>query len=167
MEAMRRSTPADFWRAVDIQSSGCWLWTRATWGNNHYGCVKFQGRALSAHRLAYELAKGPIPAALKVLHICDIPRCVNPDHLFIGTQRENMLDCKAKGRTRNGHSYATHCKRGHAFDEVNTRFDGRGRQCRTCDKLRRTPIADAKAKDRIERAQCRALRKDGGKNVSR
>jgi YHS domain-containing protein len=75
----------------------CWLWTAATDGKG-YG--RFDNMA--AHRFAYELYIGPIPDKLFVCHKCDNPPCVNPDHLFLGTQKDNMLDCSRKGRTSSG-----------------------------------------------------------------
>lgn len=78
---------------------GCWEWTKAT--NNHgYGTLTVSGRAVYAHRLAYTLGVGPIQDGMKVLHRCDNPRCIRPDHLFLGTQSDNMADCHKKGRSR-------------------------------------------------------------------
>ena len=68
-----------------------------------------------AHRLAWELTFGPIPDGLHVLHACDNPPCIRPDHLMLGTQRANMRDAGRKGRLGVG-KYATHCKRGHPFE---------------------------------------------------
>lgn len=67
---------------------------------NGYGQIEHCGRALRAHRVAYELANGPIPLGMVICHSCDNPRCVNVDHLFIGTQADNMADMVAKGRKR-------------------------------------------------------------------
>lgn len=84
-------------------NSGCWLWLQAL-SNRGYGKVGVAtgctgSRTESAHRGAYRKAKGPIPPGLFVLHRCDTPSCVNPDHLFLGTHKDNMDDMKRKGRS--------------------------------------------------------------------
>jgi hypothetical protein len=93
---------------------------------------------IKAHRYSYELANGPIPAGLSVLHTCDNPRCINPEHLRVGTRADNQKDMAAKGRGRNHNTGKTHCKHGHEFNEANTWYypDGRGRQCKQCWKDR-------------------------------
>lgn len=75
----------------------CWNWTGSMtkWG---YGKVKVHGRDVAAHRLAYELANGAIPAGLCVLHSCDNRVCCNPAHLRLGTNQDNIADKVAKGR---------------------------------------------------------------------
>ena len=85
-----------FWAKVD-QSGPCWLWTgyRDRWG---YGVASRDKRAILAHRLAYELTYGPIPAGQVVCHRCDNPACVRPDHLWLGTPLDNERDKIAKGR---------------------------------------------------------------------
>ena len=89
-----------FWPKVD-KSDECWEWTAAT--RNGYGVLGVRngdGRwvALYAHRISWELHFGPIPDRLFVLHHCDNRRCVRPDHLWLGTNRDNLADMRAKGR---------------------------------------------------------------------
>lgn len=87
-----------FWAKVDrTDLFDCWLWT-ATRIQQGYGHFYIAGRLDLAHRVAYELTIGPIPAGLCVLHHCDNPPCVNPAHLWLGTKADNMADCRAKGR---------------------------------------------------------------------
>jgi hypothetical protein len=84
-------------------NSGCWLWM-ASCRPNGYGQFVKDGRRRPkrkvdyAHRVSWELFCGEIPKGLQVLHKCDVPCCVNPDHLFLGTQIQNMQDCLSKGR---------------------------------------------------------------------
>ena len=96
----RSAWPLDkrFWDAVDT-SGECWLWTRGKWKNG-YGLIHDKGKALGAHRVSYELAYGVIPAGMWVLHRCDVRHCVRPDHLFLGTNADNVRDMWAKGRGR-------------------------------------------------------------------
>lgn len=77
----------------------CWIWTAATVCG--YGCIGYgAGKIAKAHRVSWELHNGPIPGGLCVLHHCDNPLCVNPDHLFLGTRKDNSDDMIAKGRDR-------------------------------------------------------------------
>jgi len=79
-------------------NTGCWLWTRQTHRSGGYGRMTVDGKKRPAHRVSYEVFIGPIPDGLFVLHRCDQPACVNPDHLFLGTHEDNMRDMVRKNR---------------------------------------------------------------------
>lgn len=90
-----------FWANVD-KSGECWRWLGTPLLTGGYGRLRVDGKATKAHRRAYELAVGPIPAGLFVLHRCDNPICVRPDHLWLGTAADNNADMMRKGRFWNG-----------------------------------------------------------------
>lgn len=80
-----------------ISDVGCWIYFAAT-DHSGYGNIWIEGRCYKAHRVSYEITKGPIPDGMYVLHRCDKPSCVNPEHLFVGDQYANMRDMFSKGR---------------------------------------------------------------------
>ena len=79
----------------------CWVWIAGKFRHG-YGAIAIAGRLRKAHRFSWELHFGPIPDGLCVLHRCDNPSCVNPDHLFLGTDADNMADRDQKGRQAKG-----------------------------------------------------------------
>lgn len=88
-------------RCTPEPSTGCWLWTESL-GSTGYGeCWSTRrGRSIKASRVSFEAFKGTIPEGMFVCHRCDQPSCVNPAHLWLGTQSDNMRDAMSKGRTR-------------------------------------------------------------------
>ncbi len=84
-------------RYVRVAKSGCWLWRRARMGEG-YGIFKLRGVVHYAHRVAYALFKGRIPKGALVCHVCDVPACVRPDHLYAGSSSMNLRDSWSRGR---------------------------------------------------------------------
>lgn len=83
---------------IQISDNGCWMWQGAK-NQDGYGLMARYKNTISAHRIAFIVFKGEHPRDKYVLHTCDQPACVNPDHLFLGTQLDNMNDMKNKGRS--------------------------------------------------------------------
>jgi hypothetical protein len=94
------TAPKPFWDwAFPEPNTGCWLWTGGCFSHG-YGKLRYAGKTSYAHRVAYELHHGVTPEDGYVCHRCDNPPCINPDHLFLGTARDNALDMFRKGRAR-------------------------------------------------------------------
>lgn len=106
----------DFWNHAD-QSGGptaCWPWLGGKTGE--YGICRLNGAKVPerTHRVSWKIANGqPIPEGMQVCHRCDNPPCVNPDHLFLGTNLENAADCAAKGRNVMQRRRKLFCKHNH------------------------------------------------------
>ena len=106
-----------FWLYVR-KKDGCWEWLSYK-DNNGYGRINYGGKPFLAHRLSYMLKYGDIPAGKVVCHRCDNPGCTNPDHLFLGTQADNVEDMHAKGRaTKRGLKGSAHHQARISEDDV-------------------------------------------------
>lgn len=88
----------------DPNDNGCWPWCGSLVGLDRIaggtGSFRWKSKSQAAHRASYEIFKGPIGENLSVCHTCDVPSCVNPDHLFLGTQKDNNMDKAKKGRAK-------------------------------------------------------------------
>jgi hypothetical protein len=128
-----------FWDSVNITPntthSECWLWVgrRDDFG---YGHFKTKGRNLKAHRVAWTLKHGPTPDDKTVDHICRNPCCVNPSHMALVSNKDNILRGSSP-TARN--ALKTHCIRGHELAGVNIRMYRGRRYCLACEKARRHP----------------------------
>lgn len=116
-----------FWAWVE-KTETCWLW-KGRLNNKGYGQASLKGRMRLAHRLAWELLRGPIPEGAVLDHLCRVRRCVNPDHLEPVTTRENLLRGEGLAAI---HARQEKCAHGHAFTPANTYQRPEGRYCRAC-----------------------------------
>lgn len=143
----RRLPFADrFWSKVE-KSEGCWTWNGALQTNGYGkiyagpspGSAKRGSAVMAAHRASWVLHFGEIGDGLSVLHRCDNPLCVRPDHLFLGDHAANMRDCAAKGRTRTiGHAMQTKCRKGHPYVDGNVVIARGYRRCLICFESMKT-----------------------------
>lgn len=118
---MKTATIERFLTKVE-KTSECWLWTASQTGVG-YGQIwvnEAGWRRMDAHRFAYQHYKGNIPKGQVVMHSCDNKLCVNPDHLSLGTQKDNLRDMYAKGRNRSKETYKQQSGENHWTRRVST-----------------------------------------------
>lgn len=139
-QRLMKNSEERFWSRVSKKETNeCWEWTGAR-NSKGYGSFKINNVNWMPHRYSYTVTKGQIPDGLVIMHSCDNSRCVNPEHLFAGTQSDNMLDCAKKGRHHC--SRRTHCPKGHEYTPENTLIKkqkrvgsiGTNRTCRECQR---------------------------------
>lgn len=120
--------------------NGCRRWKR-THTPTGYGITIYRGASNNVHRIMYQIHHGVrLTTEQYVLHRCDVRDCINPAHLWLGTAKDNNIDCAKKGR--HYEATRTECPRGHPYDEQNTRWvvtkkpGGLARECRACTRIR-------------------------------
>lgn len=119
---------------IIVTESGCWEWQKCR-NLKGYGRLNRHNQNL-AHRVSYVLFKGHLDNETCILHKCDNPPCVNPDHFTLGSIQDNNKDCKIKGRLSNQNKNKPYCKRGHELSGENIKITKRGtRRCKQCDTL--------------------------------
>lgn len=170
---MRTAQPIEqkFWRKVDKAGPDeCWLWRGDRLKG--YGLLSHKGKNRRAHRVSWELAnQQEIPAGLHACHSCDNPSCVNPSHIWLGTQQDNMADMYAKGRRYSRPRkprcprpargmfcilYCTKC--GHYRSDDYLWPKGQ-RRCRPCE-LRRVSAKDANGRGYLRKKRARAAKRE-------
>ena len=121
---------------VVTSEKGCDEWQGMVRGHMGYSSVKWRNKTWFGHRLVYTLIYGEIPEGMCVMHTCDNPKCLNPEHLKLGTNQDNIDDEISKGRDYNQRK--AHCLRGHPFSGTNLvlRREGKKRSCRKCESIR-------------------------------
>jgi hypothetical protein len=120
--------------ALPQDEDACWQWKGAA-NDSGYGYFGFEGKMQLAHRVSYQIFNGGIAPGLHVCHSCDNRLCVRPDHLWLGTAKNNMNDRDAKGRSTKDRHFKPHCSRGHPWT-AETTFRNGGPHCRICNRER-------------------------------
>lgn len=141
-------------------NTGCWLWMGGV-GGGGYGTFHYDSERL-AHRVSYLMHRGTI-GDLCVLHVCDVPLCVNPDHLFLGTYVDNAVDCLRKGRHARYNAKKSTCPYGHPYEGKNLIVTRHGRACRKCrvrimSSFRNRHLDKIRAEDRVRKREAALLK---------
>ncbi len=142
--ALGKGTEERFWEKVERGADDdCWQWMAGK--RNGYGAFSLDGRLVVAHRVSYQLLKGPVPDGLVLDHVCRNRACVNPGHLEPVTERENILRGEGLAAVC---ARKTHCDHGHEFTEENTYFRPSMRVERECRICRARSRREWKARNR-------------------
>jgi len=127
------------------KTDGCWIWKAGSRGKTGYGAFKINGKVVDSHRVSYALYKGEIPEKMYVCHTCDNRKCVNPEHLFLGTPKDNWQDGFDKGKIKLlGGIDVEKLKKHPSIGAYN-----RGCRCRDCKDLKFTSQKNWREKQKL------------------
>lgn len=117
-----------------VNNEGCWNWAGSTNGKG-YGQMTFRGRGITAHKASYEAHIGPIPSGMLILHKCDNRACINPEHLYAGTYKDNRRDMLERSGWKHPYRDRLQCSAGHIYSDGSFRIAKDGsRVCKECMK---------------------------------